>query len=192
MNILPSECQLLDFYLNQPGQDPDWVQFVYERLLRHPLNSKFLWNLHIEFCSSTREQIINLYIIQCYGREDPFIWIQINDLDFLLRRADEKENIDYNLNALSQILRSLCQDRHDEPFNSGLIQAGGDSFHQFWQEQHRAEIEMHRRSQESLFPSNRGTSTRTRRSNPAAYLRGGSVNPSEAEAANRFLRVPNT
>jgi ubiquinone/menaquinone biosynthesis C-methylase UbiE len=37
----------------------DWVQFVYERLLRHPLNSKFLWNLHIEFCSSTRHKLIH-------------------------------------------------------------------------------------------------------------------------------------
>jgi len=32
LGILPSEIALLDFYLNQAHQDPEWVEYVRQRL----------------------------------------------------------------------------------------------------------------------------------------------------------------
>lgn len=63
MYVLPSECQLLDFYLRQPRQDPEWIQFVHERRSLCPpveFEARFQSFLNIELCTSTREMVIDL------------------------------------------------------------------------------------------------------------------------------------
>ena len=63
--------------------------------------------------------IISLYKTFFYGREEPLMFIPSNDLDLLLRMALESFHFDQT--ALSEILRSLCQDRHESPFYSGVL-----------------------------------------------------------------------
>lgn len=61
-SVLPSEICLLDFYLNQPHQDPEWVEFVRQRL-QSPRLSPREYELMVrdflntELCFATREQI---------------------------------------------------------------------------------------------------------------------------------------
>jgi len=153
MHVLPSEVQLLDFYLGQPWQDPEWVHFVYERMaectnLPAQFGARFQSFMNIELCTSTRDMIIELYKTIFYGKEDPLLFIPRHDLDLFLRAA--LGSFDFDQAALSEILRSLCQDRHESPFYSGLLESNADAFNQIWQQQHNAEIEMHRRTQDYL------------------------------------------
>ena len=150
-DFLPSESLLLDFYLHIPDQDPEWVYFVYERIITSPpgeLEARFQSFLNIEFSSSTRDMIISLYKTLFYGREDPLLFIPSNDLDLLLRSA--LESYELNQTALSDILQSLCQERHESPFYSGLMEAKADAFHQLWDQHHNTEIESNRRTQAHL------------------------------------------
>lgn len=89
--VLPSECQLLDRYFNLPGQDPEWIQFVRERLETSPpaeFETRFRSFMNIELCSSTRDMILDLYKVIFYGREDPLVFIPSNDLDLVLRSGE--------------------------------------------------------------------------------------------------------
>lgn len=89
--------------------------------------------------------IIDLYKSIFYGRGDPLLFIPMNDLDLLLRKA--LGSFDFDQTALNEILRSLCQDRHESPFYSGLLESKADAFNQ---QQHNAAIEMHRRNQDYM------------------------------------------
>jgi len=104
--ILPSEISLLESYLNQPHQDPEWVEFVrqglqtpslspraYEVMMRDFLNT--------ELCFSTREQIFSMYKLIFYGREDPKFFIDPIDLDCILHVSVER--IEFNHSALSEV-----------------------------------------------------------------------------------------
>lgn len=68
----------------------------------------------------------------------------MNDLDLFLRTA--LESFDFDQTALSEILRSLCQDRHESPFYSELLESS--AFNQLWQQQHKAKMEMQRRNED--------------------------------------------
>ena len=89
--------------------------------------------------------IISLYKTIFYGREDPLMFIPSNDLDLLLRTA--LEGFEFDQTALSEI---LCQDRHESPFYSGVLEEKADLLNQLWQQQHNNEIEMHRRNQDYM------------------------------------------
>jgi hypothetical protein len=79
------------------------------------------------------------------GEKIPLLmFIPSNYLDLLLRMALERFNFDQT--ALSEIFRSLCQDRHESPFYSGVLEAKADLLNHLWQQQHNNEIEMHRRN----------------------------------------------
>lgn len=104
--------------------------------------------MNIELCTSTREMIIDLYKTIFYGREDPMVLIPINYFDLCLRSA--LESFEFDQTALSEILRSLCQERHESPFYSGVMEGKADYLNQLWQLQHNNEITMHRRNQDYL------------------------------------------
>nr|UQW93793.1 ATP synthase F0 subunit 8 [Camellia sinensis] len=117
--ILPCEMSLLNHYLNQPNQDPEWVEFVrqglqtqslspsqYEVMVRDFLNT--------EMCVSTREKISVLYQILFYGREDPQFFIDPIDLDYIIHVYLEKK--EFNHPALAEVLLSLSIDRENSPF----------------------------------------------------------------------------
>lgn len=59
-------------------------------------------------------------------------------------------NFDFDQAALNEILQSLCKDRHESPFYSGLLESKADTFHQLWQQQHNAAIEIHQRDRRYL------------------------------------------
>lgn len=102
--VLPSECQLLDRYFHLPGQDPEWIPFVRERLETSPpaeFETRFRSLFHIELCSSTLDMILDLYKVIFLGREDPLVFIPINDLDRCLRSA--LESCEFDQTALSEI-----------------------------------------------------------------------------------------
>jgi hypothetical protein len=119
--ILPSEIALLDHYLHQPQQDPEWVQFVHQRLRTQRLSP---WKyevmvrdfLNTEFCFATQEQICSIYKIIYYGREDPNFFIDPIDLDSILHVY--LEQIEFDHSALSQVFYSLYTRGHDSPFYS--------------------------------------------------------------------------
>lgn len=88
--ILPSELYLLEFYLKQSHQDPEWVEYVHQVLKTTPIHSATYEVmvrdfLNTEFCFVTRDQICSLYQLIFYGREDPQFWIDPIDLDSILR-----------------------------------------------------------------------------------------------------------
>lgn len=87
--------------------------------------------------------IISLYKTIFYSREDPLLFIPMNDLDLLLRTALESFGFDQTYN----IFQSLCQDRHESPFYS---KAKASVLNQLWQQQHNNEVEMNRRNEEYL------------------------------------------
>ncbi len=129
------------------------MHFVFEKLnecrnIPTEFEARFQSFLNIELCASTREMIIDLYKTLFYGREDPLFFIPTRDLDLLLRAA--LGSFDFDQAALNEILRALCQDRHESPFYSGLLESKADDFNQLWQQQHNAAIEMHRRNQDYM------------------------------------------
>lgn len=151
MHVLPTGWDLLNFYLNQPGQDPEWVHFVHERLaecinIPEQLAGRFQSFLNIELCTSTRGMIIECFKILFFGWEDHLLFIPSQDLDHLLRAALAGYEFDHE--TLLEILRSLCQDRRESPFYSLILES--DAFHGFWEQQHNAAIEMHRRNEDYL------------------------------------------
>jgi hypothetical protein len=87
----------------------------------------------------TKEQIISLYKQIFFGREDPFIFIPENFLDFALRMSLDRDALN-----LSEILTSLCQYRHESSFYSEVMRT--DLYQSFWAQQHQKEIELHARN----------------------------------------------
>lgn len=57
-----------------------------------------------------------MYKIIFYGREDPKFFIDPIDLDLILHV--HLENVEFNLSALYQVLKSLCTEGPESPFYS--------------------------------------------------------------------------
>lgn len=141
--ILPSEISLLDFYLNQPHQDPEWVEFVRQRL-QSPRLSPTEYEvmvrdfLNTELCFASREQICSLYQIIFYGREDPESFIDPIDLEGILHLSLEK--IEFNHSALSHVFFSLFHERHDSPFYSDVKSSQAEHFRGFLEQKRQAQL----------------------------------------------------
>ncbi|YP_173378.1 hypothetical protein NitaMp128 (mitochondrion) [Nicotiana tabacum] len=146
--ILPSELELLSHYLNQPDKDPEWVEFVRERLQTQGLSPREYEImvrdfLNTELCFATREQISSLYQLLFYGREDPQFFIDPQDLDSILRV--HLEPLEFNHPALCQVLESLCVEKHDSPFYQDVKMAQAHHFRGFINLKHQAKLEMQHR-----------------------------------------------
>nr|QHB79552.1 hypothetical protein [Sesuvium portulacastrum] len=115
--ILPSELNLLEFYLKQ--SDPEWVEYVHQVLKTTPIHSATYEVmvrdfLNTEMCFVTRDQISSLYQLIFYGREDPQFFIDPQDLDFILRV--HLEPFEFNHPALCRVLQNLCNEGQESPF----------------------------------------------------------------------------
>lgn len=148
--ILPSELQLLDHYMNQPHQDPEWVEFVRERLQTHGLSPREYEVmvrdfLNTEFCFATREQISELYRLIFYGREDPQFFIDPLDLDSIVKV--ELESVEFNHTALCQIFQSLCNEGHESPFYCEVKTTQAEHFQGFLKQKHQARLDMQHRQE---------------------------------------------
>ena len=76
LKILPTERELLDFYLNLPYQDPECVNTT---LLSSPpaeQDSAFQSFMRLEFSVSTPEMVISLFKTIFFGRRTPFCLFQ--------------------------------------------------------------------------------------------------------------------
>lgn len=150
--VMPTsvDVQLLNQYLRSPEQDPKWVQFVHESLRNCPqteLPRRFQSFMNIEMCTSTNKQIISLYQMIFYGREDPRSFIRPTDLECIVRVA--LEPYQFNGRDLSKILYSLCQDKHSSPFYELLKESYADHFSGFLEQKRQEELRMIER--ESLY-----------------------------------------
>lgn len=130
-NILPSEVSLLHFYLNQPDQDPEWVEYVRQGLQSPGLSSRAYEVmvrdfLNTEMCFETRNQIVELYQILYYGREGPSFFIDPSDLDLILRV--HLEDVTFNHSALIQVLASLCTEGRSSSFYWDVQRAQAEHF----------------------------------------------------------------
>jgi hypothetical protein len=132
--ILPSEMSLLEFYLSHPHQDPEWVEYVREVIRTTSIHSKTYEVmirdfLNTELCFATRDQISSLFQLLFYGREDPKFWIDPIDLDCILRV--HLEPLEFNHNALCQVLESLCKEGQESPFYSSVKTSQSSHFSGF-------------------------------------------------------------
>jgi len=150
--ILPSELALLDHYLKQPHQDPEWVEFArhrlqdrslspveYERIVRDLINT--------ELCFSTQDQIASLYQILFYGRTDPKFFIDPQDLDLIIRVHLESKSIEFDHAALCQILESLCVQGGESPFFTEVQSTQANHFEGFIKQKHAARLDMQHRQE---------------------------------------------
>jgi len=157
LGILPSELALLDHYMNQPDQDPEWVEFVRQRLQTQGLSPReyevMVRNfLETEFCFTTRDQISSLYQLIFYGREDPQFFIDPQDLDSILRV--HLEPLEFNHPALCQVLQSLCNEGQESPFYWEVKTTQAEHFQGFLKQKHQARLDMqHRRELSTQWES---------------------------------------
>lgn len=147
--ILPCEMSLLNHYLDQPNQDPEWVEFVRQRLQTQNLSpSKYEVMvrdfLNTEMCVSTREQISVLYQILFYGREDPQFFIDPFDLDSIIHVY--LEEIEFNHPALTKVLFSLSIDRENSPFYTEVKTTQARHFQGFVNLRQKAQLDLLRRN----------------------------------------------
>ena len=150
--ILPSEIDLLEFYLNQPHQDPEWVEFVRQRLETPSLSPRAYEVmvrdfLNTELCFSTREQICSMYKQIFYGREDPKFFIDPIDLDCILHVSIER--IEFHHSALSEILKNLCTEGHDSPFYSEVKTTQTEHFRGFLNLKRKTQLDL--QQQEEMY-----------------------------------------
>nr|WMB96608.1 hypothetical protein [Solanum melongena]WMB96668.1 hypothetical protein [Solanum melongena] len=78
-----------------------------------------------------------------YGREDPQLFIDPQDLDSILRV--HLEPFEFNHPALCQVLESLCGDREESPFYAEVKRTQAEHFQGFLKQKHQAQLEMHHR-----------------------------------------------
>jgi hypothetical protein len=117
--ITPFEMDLLNHFLNQPNQDPEWLEYVRDCFrTTSPYHRQYdimVRNfIHSYNCETTREQISHIYQIIYYGREAPQFLIEPIDLDGIIRVYLEKW--EFNPAALTEVLSSLIQERENSPF----------------------------------------------------------------------------
>nr|WMB96653.1 hypothetical protein [Solanum melongena]WMB96733.1 hypothetical protein [Solanum melongena] len=150
LGILPADLDLLGFYLNQPNQDPEWVQYVRERVItgRGSLSPRAYEAmvrdfLNTEMCCATRNQVSSLYIHIFYGIEDSRFWIDPQDLEKILKVHLERVEFDHS--ALGEILRSLCVERENSAFYEDVKTAQAEHFQGFLKQKHQARVEMQQR-----------------------------------------------
>ncbi|PHT95903.1 hypothetical protein T459_03785 [Capsicum annuum] len=153
--ILPSELNLLEFYLKQ--SDPEWVEYVHQVLKTTPIHSATYEVmvrdfLNTEMCFVTRDQISSLYQLIFYGREDPQLFIDPQDLDSILKL--HLEPLEFNHPALCQVLESLSFERETSPFYFEVKRTQAEHFQGFLKQKHQAQLEMqHRRELKELWES---------------------------------------
>lgn len=150
--ISPYELSLLDFYLEQPHQDPEWVQFVRNRLQTQGLSPEKYEVmvrdfLNTEACFATRDQISSLYQKIFYGRDDPSFFINPIDLDGIVHVYLEK--IEFDQSALTQVLFSFCTEGHNSPFYSDIKATQAEYFNNFMKLKAKDNFEMQER--ENIF-----------------------------------------
>ena len=142
--ILPTEVSLLNHYMNQPTQDPEWVEFVrqglqtpslspgqYEVMVRDFLNT--------EMCFSTREKISGAYKTLFYGREDAQFFIDPGDLDSIIHV--HLERIEFDHPSLTEILSSLSLEKENSPFYTGVKTAQAKHFQGFLNLKKKAQLD---------------------------------------------------
>jgi len=144
--ILPSEFNLLDFFLNQPHQEQEWVQLV-RRRIQNPISSLeyelFVRDvLNIEMCYSTQEKKISMYKVLFYNREDPRFFILPSDLSLILHV--HLEDIFFNHSALSEVLGSLCAQGHESFFYEEVKSHRARDFEGFLAQKHQKKLEIKR------------------------------------------------
>nr|QEQ76369.1 hypothetical protein [Solanum tuberosum] len=147
-SVLPSELGLLNHYLRQSHQDPEWVEYVHQVLRTTPTVSasyevlvRDLLNTEVAF--STREQICSFYQLIFYGREDPQFWIDPLDLEAIVKGHLEPKEFDPS--ALGEVLKSLFTERHNSPFYEDVKTAQADHFRGFLKQKQQARVEMQER-----------------------------------------------
>lgn len=148
--ILPSELALLDHYLAQPDQDPEWVEFVRQQAQNRQLSPREYEVmvrdfLNTELCSSTREQICSLYKLIFFGREDPKFFIDPVDLDLILHV--HLENISFDHAALCQVLTSLGTEGEGSAFFSEVKASQAGHFQGFLALKAKNDIELQEREE---------------------------------------------
>ena len=141
---LPSELNLLEGYLNE-AQDPEWVEFVRQRLqIQHhaPRIYESLVRdfINTELCFSTRDKICSMYKLLFYSREDQKFWVDPIDLDCILHV--HLEGVEFNLPALHQVLTSLSTEGHESTFYSQVKTRHAHHFHGFFALKEKAALEM--------------------------------------------------
>jgi hypothetical protein len=147
--IGPLEMNLLNHYLNQPNQDPEWLEYVrdcfrttspylrqYDIMVRNFLN---YYN-----CETTREQINHIYQIIYYGREAPQFLIEPIDLDGIIRVYLEKW--EFNQAALTEVLSSLIQERENSPFYTEVKTTEAHHFQGFLNLRKKAQLDLLQRN----------------------------------------------
>lgn len=80
-----------------------------------------------------------------YGREDPQFFIDPIDLDCILHVSLER--IEFNHSALSEVLKSLCTERHDSPFYSEVKTTQAEHFRGFWNLKSQAQLALQQREE---------------------------------------------
>ncbi|KAK4839741.1 hypothetical protein QYF36_024553 [Acer negundo] len=142
--ILPSELNLLEGYLNE-AQDPEWVEFVRQRLQIQNHAPRIYESLvrdfiNTELCFSTRDKICSMYKLLFYSREDQKFWVDPIDLDCILHV--HLEGVEFNLPALHQVLTSLSTEGHESTFYSQVKTRHAHHFHGFLALKEKAALEM--------------------------------------------------
>ena len=103
--------------------------------------------LSTELCFATREQISSLYQLIFYGREDPKLFIDPSDLDFIVHVSLEK--IEFNHTALCRVLQSLCNEGHESPFYWEVKTTQAEHFRGFLNLKQQARLDM--QNQQDLY-----------------------------------------
>jgi hypothetical protein len=147
--ISPFEMDLLNHYLNQPNQDPEWLKYVRDCL---GTTSPYLRQYDIMVrnfldyynCETTREQITQIYQIIYYGREAPQFLIEPIDLDGIIRVYLEKW--EFNQAALTEVLSSLIQERENSPFYTEVKTTEAHHFQGFLNLRKKAQLDLLQRN----------------------------------------------
>jgi hypothetical protein len=147
--ISPFEMDLLNHYLNQPNQDPEWLKYVRDCL---GTTSPYLRQYDIMVrnfldyynCETTREQITQIYQIIYYGREAPQFLIEPIDLDGIIRVYLEKW--EFNHAALTEVLSSLIQERENSPFYTEVKTTEATHFQGFLNLRKKAQLDLLQRN----------------------------------------------
>jgi len=147
--ITPYEMNLLFHYLNQPNQDPEWVEFVGRKLQNQSLSPSQYEGLvrdflDTEMCVATREKISLLYQVLFYGREDPQSFINPFDLHCII--GVHLESIELNHRALSDILWSLSIERENSPFYTEVKTTQATHFQGFLNLRKKAQLDLLQRN----------------------------------------------
>ena len=167
-SVVPTDpVPLLEFYLNMPHQDPNWVRYVIDVLRATPpaeMAAQIQSFINLESASATQKVIIDQCKTIFFSKEDSTLFIPEFYFDVMVSALLEQLNIEFNQPALSSILMSLSTDEHHAPFYAELLNS--ELYTSFWN-QHKAKEEAQSHSylkyQEYLSLEDRGRVLRAER-----------------------------